>query len=84
MSSVEDMSDFLLTFCSCPSQSTAFNIANALIEANIAACVTIQGGNNTSVYRWNNQIEHTSEAILLIKTTANRYPDLEQVILAHH
>ncbi|KOR27203.1 hypothetical protein TI03_07355, partial [Achromatium sp. WMS1] len=37
-----------------------------------------------SVYRWNNQIEHTSEAILLIKTTANRYPDLEQVILAHH
>jgi periplasmic divalent cation tolerance protein len=78
------MPDPILVFCSCPNQTTALSLANFLVEAGIAACVTVQGGDAVSVYRWQGQIEQAAEVVLLIKTTADRYSDLEQAILARH
>ncbi|KOR33497.1 hypothetical protein TI05_00660 [Achromatium sp. WMS3] len=74
----------LLVVCSCPDQSTGIKIAEALVTANVAACVTVQGSTATSVYRWNDKIEHATEAILLIKTTERRYPELEHLIQNLH
>jgi periplasmic divalent cation tolerance protein len=37
-----------------------------------------------SVYRWKGQIERAEEVPVLIKTTKNRYDELEQVIRKHH
>jgi periplasmic divalent cation tolerance protein len=53
------------------------------VERELAACVNILPA-VSSVYQWQGQVETSSEALLLIKTAANRYPDLEQAIRALH
>jgi periplasmic divalent cation tolerance protein len=77
------MSETLLVFCTCPDRSTALVLANILVEGELAACVTLQSP-VTSIYRWAGNIEQAEEHLLLIKTSALRYPDLEHAILVHH
>lgn len=77
------MSNTLLVFCTCPDYATAQDIANYLITMNLAACVTIQP-QATSVYRWQGQIEQANEHLLLIKTIAARYTELEPALQSRH
>lgn len=77
------MSDTLLVFCTSPNQVTAQGLADYLVEAKLAACVTILS-HATSVYRWQGKTEHADEYLLLIKTTATRYAALEQAITSCH
>ncbi len=72
-----------LVFCACPDRETARTIAAALVERQAAACVNILPG-VTSVYRWQGAVEQAEEWLLLIKTTRDRYPDLEADIRARH
>lgn len=51
-------------------------LAQGLVEARLAACVQISAP-VTSVYRWQNAIETTEEWQLLLRTTAERYDELE-------
>ena len=61
----------------------AQTLAQALIERRLAACVNVLA-DCTSVYRWKGKVESSSEVPLLIKTTAARYPALEQAIRNLH
>ena len=61
----------------------AQTLAQALIERRLAACVNVLA-DCTSVYRWEGKVESCSEVPLLIKTTAARYPALEQAIRNLH
>ncbi len=72
-----------LVLCTCPDAETARSIAVALVERRSAACVNILPG-VTSVYRWQGAVEQTDEWLLLIKTTRDRYPDLEHDIRSRH
>ncbi|HVP56287.1 MAG TPA: divalent-cation tolerance protein CutA [Candidatus Eisenbacteria bacterium] len=49
----------------------AEQIATALVERRLAACVNIIGPIR-SVYRWKGNVEREQEYLLLIKTTAER------------
>ena len=53
----------------------AEQLAGALVERRLAACVNIVGPIR-SVYRWKDAIEREQEYLLLIKTTAERAADL--------
>lgn len=53
----------------------AQQLAGALVERRLAACVNIIGPIR-SVYRWMDAIQHEQEYLLLIKTTAERAADL--------
>jgi periplasmic divalent cation tolerance protein len=75
--------DCCLVLCTCPDAETARSIAAALVERECAACVNILPG-VTSVYRWQGQVEQADEWLLLIKTTRDRYADLEHEIRARH
>ena len=66
----------LLCFCACPDHGTAERIAHALVEERMAACVTALPG-AISTYRWQGRVEQAGETLLLIKTTADRYPALQ-------
>ena len=77
------MNDVWLVMTNAPDMGTARKIAATLVECKLAACVNIVSGCE-SVYRWNGEIETASEVPLMIKTTAERYPMLEQAILAGH
>ena len=75
--------DFLLVLCTCPTREAAAAIATALLEERLAACVNQLPGIK-SLYRWEGHVADDEEFMLLIKTTAQRFPALEAMIRNLH
>lgn len=73
----------LLVLTNLPDAAAAHTLADALIDARLAACVNILAPCH-SVYRWQGRVETAEEIPLLIKTTAERYAALEEAIRRHH
>lgn len=73
----------LLVFTSLPDAAGAEALAAALLEAHLAACVSLLPAVR-SLYRWRGRIEQAGEVMLLIKTTAARYAALEAFLRARH
>ncbi|WP_153111105.1 divalent-cation tolerance protein CutA [Propionivibrio limicola] len=73
----------LLVLTNLPDQMAAETLAALLIEMRLAACVNILAPCR-SMYRWQGKVERAVEVPLLIKTTAERYPELEAAVRAHH
>ena len=61
----------------------AASIAASLVERRLAACVQVVPG-MTSFYRWEGSVERSEEWLLIVKTTATRYIDVERAILDIH
>lgn len=57
-------------------------IAEALVERSLAACVQIS--TIESVYQWQGAMQNSEEYRLLIKTTDERYSDVETAIIELH
>lgn len=74
--------DVLIALVTCPPDKAAA-LADALVAEQVAACVNIVPGVE-SVYRWEGQIRHEGEALLIAKTTAERFEALKQEVLKHH
>ena len=72
-----------LVFCSCPDPDTAQRLATALVEARLAACVSVLP-QMRSVYRWQGAVEQADEVLLLAKTTGERLPVLVEQLRARH
>jgi periplasmic divalent cation tolerance protein len=72
-----------LVLCTCPDQATAQNIAEQLVDKQLAACVNILPG-LTSIYQWQGKRETAEEHLLLIKTTNEVYVALEQTLSKLH
>ena len=73
----------LLVLTNLPDRATAEGLADALIAGQLAACVNILAPCR-SVYRWKGSVQHDEEHPMLIKTTEERYAELEQAIRARH
>ncbi len=73
----------LLVLTNLPDRAAAEKLADALLEKQLAACVNILAPCR-SVYRWKGAVRHDEEHPMLIKTTIERYPALEQAIRAGH
>lgn len=73
----------LLVITTCPDAECAQEIAAAMVNASLVACVNILPG-ATSVYRWQDNIEQAQELVLLMKTTAEAYPALESALQELH
>jgi periplasmic divalent cation tolerance protein len=58
-------------------------IARMLVENRLAACVNILPGVQ-SVYRWREKVEEANEAMLVIKTTEEKVPLIEQAFKSLH
>lgn len=72
-----------LVFCTCPDPDTATRLAEQLVEQRLAACVNLLPG-LTSVYRWQDQIAHDRETLLLIKSSAERFGALSAWLKEAH
>lgn len=75
--------DIIVVLTHVPDQNCAVRIAKALIEAKLAACVNI-GSAVQSVYKWEGNIETTTEFPIQIKAKQSAYQDIENLILAYH
>ncbi len=74
---------YRIVLCTCPDSDSAAHLAQGLVENRLAACVNLVPG-MSSIYAWQGKIETTSEVLLIIKTRADRFPDLETFIQTHH
>lgn len=66
-----------------PDLEVARRLARAFVDARSAACVNIVPG-ITSVYRWQGQVEESSEVLLIAKTTEDRVADLMRELRELH
>ena len=76
-------SKHLLVLTTCPETITAKKIANDLVVEKLAACVQVIPG-VLSFFLWVGKVDHSEEVLLLIKTTSERYPQLEKRIISLH
>ena len=74
--------DIIAVLTTTDSLAEARTIASALVERKLAACVQISS--IESVYTWEGETQNDREHRLLIKTTAERYADVESTILELH
>jgi len=75
--------DTYLVITNLPDRDSAAKLAHALIEKRLAACINILSPCR-SVYRWKGKTEDADEFPMLIKTTRDRYAELEAAIRAGH
>ena len=73
----------LLVLTNLPDRAAAEKLADLLIEKRLAACVNILAPCR-SVYRWKGAVQHDEEHPMLIKTTAERYSEMERALRAGH
>lgn len=67
----------------CPEAGVAGDIAQALVDGKLAACVNIIPG-IFSRFRWQGRIDQAEEHLLIIKTTRDLYPDVEKKVRSMH
>jgi len=77
------MLEALLVLTNMPDFSAANVLAQLLVERKLAACVNLLPAVH-SVYLWQGALEQATEVTLMIKTTTQRYDELEAAIKAAH
>jgi periplasmic divalent cation tolerance protein len=70
-------------FTTTPDAEAAHRVARALVEARLAACVSVLTP-ATSVYRWQGKVETAQEWPLMIKAAAARLPALKEALARLH
>ena len=79
----EAASKYIVVLTNMPDRDSALNLAKALVEKQLAACVNVLDG-CTSVYRWEGSVQTEREIPLLIKTHAERFEPLRDAIVGLH
>jgi periplasmic divalent cation tolerance protein len=77
------MTDKRIVLSTAGSEEEAHKIARHLVEQQLAACVNILP-RIESIYRWQGKVETSREWLLLIKTTAERFPAVCDAIRELH
>jgi periplasmic divalent cation tolerance protein len=77
------MTDKRIVLSTAGSEEEAHKIARHLVEQQLAACVNILP-RIESIYRWQGKVETSREWLLLIKTTAERFPAVRDAIRELH
>ena len=77
------MPDPILLISTCETAEQAKRLATTLVEERLAACVNILP-DVTSIYRWHGVVEHSTEHLLLIKTTDEQQAALEDRLVQLH
>lgn len=73
----------LLVLTNLPDRPSAEDLATALLDARLAACVNLLAPCR-SFYRWKNALECADEIPMLIKTTTEHYAAVEALIRDRH
>ncbi len=63
-------SDFVSIYVTSPDRDVALKVAQTLVDEKLAACFNIFE-NVTSVYRWHNELEKSTEVVMIGKTKAS-------------
>ncbi|MDR1173367.1 MAG: divalent-cation tolerance protein CutA [Puniceicoccales bacterium] len=75
-------SDYIIVLTTVSSGKLAEDLAKGMVGERLAACVQIQ--QIESFFGWADDIEHSNEYLLVIKTKAVLFEDLSRFILQNH
>jgi periplasmic divalent cation tolerance protein len=75
--------EILLVFTTWPEVAKAREAAQMLVHERLAACANIAPAVE-SIYRWEGKVETAAETLMILKTTSDRYPQLEARIKELH
>jgi periplasmic divalent cation tolerance protein len=73
----------IAVFITAPNNEEASRLAEMLVERKLAACVQILPAME-SVYRWQGKIERQAEVLLIAKTLASKFAELEREVSTLH
>ena len=76
-------SEAIVVLTTVPNLTEAETLAGKIVESKFAACVQILPPMK-SVYFWEGEVQTDSEHLLLIKTLAEKFDELEKFIQANH
>jgi periplasmic divalent cation tolerance protein len=68
---------------SAPDRESAERLGTTLVEERLAACASVVSGAR-SIYWWEGKVERAEEALLVVKTTAERVGALRERAVALH
>jgi periplasmic divalent cation tolerance protein len=74
---------YRVVLVSVPRGGKAESLAEGIVEARLAACVSILT-DAVSIYRWKGRVRRDAESILVIKTMVSKLKALERWIKARH
>jgi periplasmic divalent cation tolerance protein len=77
------MTDKIVVFSTCGSAGEARQVAQALVDARLAACVNIVPGIQ-SIYEWQGAVEDAAEWLLVIKSRRDLFPRLTEELRRVH
>jgi periplasmic divalent cation tolerance protein len=80
---MDNSAEAIVVMMTAASQDEASRIAEILVEDRLAACVQILP-EIESVYRWQGAVKREKEILLLAKTAASRFEELESKVRALH
>lgn len=73
------MSEHIVAVTTTSDEASGASLARALVERGVVACVNIVP-RVRSIYRWQGTIEDEAECVLLMKTRADRFSELESAL----
>lgn len=77
------MTEAIVVFVTVPSAEQAAEIARVLVDERLAACGNVVPGLR-SIYRFEGTVHDDAEALLLLKTTRDRFDALRDRVVALH
>ena len=77
------MSDLRLVYITALDADQALAIGRVLVHERLAACINVLPG-MTSIYRWQGVVEEAREAVLIVKTRADRITALTERVRSLH
>lgn len=83
MCSTDEHFQFTVSYVTTPDEKTAKEIAHKLVQNKLAACVNVLP-QITSIYKWEEKVNEDSEAMMIIKTTAEKTEALIKFVKENH
>ncbi len=75
--------NYTMILSTAPTKDEAHEIASALVERKLVACVNVLGPMD-SIYRWKGGVENAQEFLLLMKTEAELFESVRDAIRQMH
>ena len=79
----EDMSGEIVVFVTTGSEEQAKQLSHVLVEQQLVACANIFPSIQ-SIFKWEGQVMEEKESLLMLKTRADLFKEVEAAIRAHH
>lgn len=73
----------LVVFVTTQSRREALRIAKAAVRKKLAACGNVVPS-VSSIFRWKGRVQSSREGLLIMKTSARRYPALAKLVQSMH